>query len=405
MKLSNVAEGKDNNFSLIRIAAALAVLISHSFALAIGTADAEPLAKSLGITLGEIAVDVFFITSGFLVTASLLRRQTIIKFVWARVLRIYPALLVMLFLTVFVLGVFFTSLPLSSYFSDSKTHIYLAKCSTLFTGVAFTLPGVFEGNPFKNAVNNSLWILPYLVRMYAILVAIWVALQLTRKSRLKAFKLAIVSFVVGAGVYVLARHFYIPTKSPFPKLFLMFFYAILVAIWVALQLKRKSRLKAFKLAIVTFVVVGAGVYVLARHFYIPPGSPFPRLFLMFFMGAAFFVLKEYITLSRSLFWFFMIILSLAICNKHAFFVVYIFTIGYILFYVAYIPSGHIRQYNKAGDYSYGAYIYAFPVQQSIAALIPGVSVLQMILISSAATMLLAAFSWHLLERRMLGLKR
>lgn len=153
-------------------------------------------------------------------------------------------------------------------------------------------------------------------------------------------------------------------------------YAILVAIWVALQLTRKSRLKAFKLAIVTFVVVGAGVYVLARHFYIPPGSPFPRLFLMFFMGAAFFVLKEYITLSRSLFWFFMIILSLAICNKHAFFVVYIFTIAYILFYVAYIPSGHIRQYNKAGDYSYGVYIYAFPVQQSIAALIPGVSVLQ-----------------------------
>jgi len=347
VKLSNAAEGKDNNFSLIRIAAALAVLISHSFALAIGTADAEPLAKSLGITLGEIAVDVFFITSGFLVTASLLRRQTIIKFVWARVLRIYPALLVMLFLTVFVLGVFFTSLPLSSYFSDSKTHIYLAKCSILFTGVAFTLPGVFEGNPLKNAVNNSLWILPYLVRMYAILVAIWVALQLTRKSRLKAFKLAIV----------------------------------------------------------TFVVVGAGVYVLARHFYIPTGSPFPRLFLMFFMGAAFFVLKEYITLSRSLFWFFMIILSLAICNKHSFFVVYIFTIAYILFYVAYIPSGHIRQYNKAGDYSYGAYIYAFPVQQSIAALIPGVSVLQMILISSAATMLLAAFSWHLLERRMLGLKR
>jgi len=345
MKLSNVAEGKDNNFNLIRIAAVLAVLVSHSFALAIGTGDAEPLRKSLGTTPGLIAVDVFFIISGFLVTASLLRRQSIIEFVWARVLRIYPALLVMLFLTVFVLGVFFTSLPISSYFSDSKTYIYLAKCSTLFTHVAFNLPGVFEGNPYKNVVNGSLWILPYMVRMYAILVTIWVVLQLTQKSRLKAFKLTIVTLAAGAGIYVLARHFYIPT-----------------------------------------------------------GSPFPRLFLMFFMGAAFFALKEYITLSRSLFWFFLVTLSLASTNKHAFFVVFIFTIAYILFYIAYIPSGHIRQYNKAGDYSYGIYIYAFPVQQSVAALILGVSVLQMILISSAVTMLLAAFSWYLLERRVLGSK-
>ena len=80
MKLSNFTQGgRDNNFNLIRVIAALAVLITHSFALAIGTGDAEPFQQTLGMTMGTIAVDIFFITSGFLVTASLLTRQSIIE--------------------------------------------------------------------------------------------------------------------------------------------------------------------------------------------------------------------------------------------------------------------------------------------------------------------------------------
>lgn len=86
MRLSNFTQGKDNNFNLIRMIAALAVLVTHSFALAIGTQDAEPFRQSLGMTMGAIAVDVFFVTSGFLVTASLLTRQNTIEFIWARAL-------------------------------------------------------------------------------------------------------------------------------------------------------------------------------------------------------------------------------------------------------------------------------------------------------------------------------
>lgn len=129
------------------------------------------------------------------------------------------------------------------------------------------------------------------------------------------------------------------------------------------------------------------------------------LFFMFFSGASFYVLKEHITLSRLFFWIFVIALLLsAIANKHAFFVVYALTIAYVLFYIAYVPSGRIRKYNQMGDYSYGVYIYAFPIQQSVAALVPGASVLSMLSISASATFLLAALSWYLLERRALGLK-
>lgn len=346
MKLSKFTQGRDNNFNLIRIIAAFAVLVTHSFALAIGTGDAEPFRESLGMTLGSIAVDVFFITSGFLVTASLLTRQSTIEFIWARVLRIFPALLAMLVLTVFGLGVFYTSLPLPSYLADSKTYIYLMKCATLITGVAYNLSGVFEGNPYKNAVNGSLWTMPYEIRMYAILAIAWVALRIIKKNRLRMFELAIVTSAVVSGMLVIVRHFYLPT-----------------------------------------------------------GDQFAILFFMFFSGAAFYVLKEHITFSRLSFWLLVIaLLSSAIANKHAFFVVYALTIAYILFYIAYVPSGRIRKYNQMGDYSYGVYIYAFPVQQSVAASIPGVSVLYMLLISASATLLLAALSWHLLERRALGLK-
>ncbi len=152
----------------------------------------------------------------------------------------------------------------------------------------------------------------------------------------------------------------------------------------------------------------AGILVVAFHFYIPAGSKILtilRLFFMFFSGAAFYVLKEHITLSRSFFWLCVIaLLSSVIVNKDAFFVVYVLTIAYVLFYVAYIPSGFIRKYNQVGDYSYGIYIYAFPIQQSVAALIPGVSVLSMLSISASVALSLAALSWHLVERRALGLK-
>ena len=82
-----VTSGRDNNFNLIRFCAAFAVLISHSFAIATGSGSAEPMRHTLGLTWAYIAVDVFFLTSGFLVTASLISRQSAVGFAWARALR------------------------------------------------------------------------------------------------------------------------------------------------------------------------------------------------------------------------------------------------------------------------------------------------------------------------------
>lgn len=343
MNLSDFSQDRNNNFNLIRILAALAVLVTHSFAISTGVREAEPFRDIIGMTIGTIAVDVFFITSGFLVTSSLLNRQSIIEFFWARVLRIFPALFVMLSLTAFVLGPLFTTLPLSSYFLDQKTTGYLIKCAVLVCGVVFKLPGVFEGNPYQMVVNGSLWTMPMEVRMYITLAVLWFIFRITKRYKLEAFKVSIVAIAVLSGICIFNRN-----------------------------LTNFSGIAKFS--------------------------------FMFFTGSAFYIFKKHIRLYNLAFLSIMIAMLLTIGDKRLFFIVYNLTIAYLLIYLAYVPAGFIRKYNQLGDYSYGVYIYAFPVQQSAAALIPGISTLHVILIAAPVTILLAAISWHLLEKRALGLK-
>ncbi|WP_051048932.1 acyltransferase [Ideonella sp. B508-1] len=346
MKLTDLIQGRDNNFNLIRIAAAYAVLVTHSFALALGTGDAEPLRQTLGMTLGSIAVDVFFLTSGFLVTASLLTKQDSLEFTVARVLRIFPGLLVMLLFSVFVIGLSFTTLSWRDYLTNAQTYKYFAKCLTLVRGVAFELPGVFHGNPYDNSINGSLWTLPNEVAMYLILVSAWVALSVIQRHRAGALQLLLVLSALFSGAQVLASHYGLLNET----------------------------------------------------------TPFPRLFFMFFSGAAFFVLRTRIQLSRPVFLVALALLIMTALQGRFFFPIYLLCLPYLLFYLAYVPSGWIRKYNRMGDYSYGIYIYAFPIQQSVAALIPHISVPGMMAVSTIVTLSLAAVSWHGVEQPALGLK-
>ncbi len=346
MNLSAYTQGKNNNFNAIRMLAALAVLVTHSFALAVGTGDAEPFTASLDMNLGTVAVDVFFITSGFLVTNSLLTRQSALEFVWARCLRIFPALLVMLVLTVFGAGLIFTRLPALAYLSDKAVYVYFLKCATLIFGIDWSLPEVFDNNPYKSAFNGSLWSMPYELRMYASLLLLWLVLRMVRGVRIKVFGAAIVVSAVASALAFVGLHF-------------------------------------------TSAVQYQGV----------------KLFFMFFTGAAFFVLRDRIVLMPAVFFGGLLALVLAAgLDKQLFFLAYTLGIAYLLFYLAYVPAGAVRHYNRVGDYSYGMYIYAFPVQQAIAASIPGVSVAAMIGLSAVVTLALAVLSWHLLEKRALGLK-
>jgi len=69
-----------------------------------------------------------------------------------------------------------------------------------------------------------------------------------------------------------------------------------------------------------------------------------------------------------------------------------------------VPSGVIRQFNRLPDISYGLYIYAFPVQQTLIATGLALSPLRNMLGSWLVVSVLATISWYAIEKPALALK-
>lgn len=341
--LADCLGGRDNNFNLIRFVAAAAVLLTHSYAALGIDPHAEPMRHFTEKSFGGMAVDAFFIISGFLVTGSLLSRQNALHFLAARVLRIYPALVPVNVLTVFVLGLVFTTFAWRDYFADPRTYAYLIKNTLLFSGISFQLPGVFEGHAIKGGVNGSLWTLYYEVRLYGLLLLTWVVLAvLTRQSRERK-----VAAVLGA-----------------------------------------------------VAVLAVGTHLYNRHAGLDEHAS--RLYFMFFSGTLYYLLRARIVLSGHVFLAALGLFLFGVFFRPAFFLSYHLLLPYIVLYLAYIPDGWVRLYNRLGDYSYGFYIYAFPIQQTVVALNPGVSLAGMLASAFPVTLFFAILSWHLVEKKALG---
>jgi len=329
---------RDNNFNLLRFAAAFLVILSHSFVLSGGIGTPEPPSSLIGVSFGTIGVYIFFTASGFLITMSYCARHDLLAFLWARALRIFPALVVCALLSAFVLGLAFTTIGTGSYLNLGSTYKYVLNNTILLPlGFQETLPGVFPSNPVPSVVNGSLWTLPIELRMYLI-VALIGSVGLLRRGRLLSIGIALClsSFLV----------------------------ALLIG--------------SFK-------------------------APGLRLAMFFLAGVVFYLNRQLITTNSR------VLIGLAIMAAlswetrlfgalAAIFLVY----GSIWF--AYVPAGWLRKFNTVGDYSYGLYIYAFPVQQGMVALHPGIGPAGLFSMSFLATLLLAVASWHLIEKPALGLK-
>lgn len=302
-------ESRDNNFNLIRFIAAFGVLFSHSFSLALGSTDTEPFKQFFGMSFGQIAVDIFFISSGFLIANSLFVKKDLVNFLWARFLRIYPGLFAAVLFCVFVVGLYFTSDPVEQYLMNSQTYIFLAKNTVLFFGEEPSLPGVFESLPWSGVVNGSLWTLPFEVRAYCLLVVFSIVIHrliIWSKGLLSERLLYLLIPLLCMIIYI-ANHFY------------------------------------------TFLPIS---YFASEDF---------RLYSLFFIGTACYIFKDNLVLSKHLFYAVLFCLVISAIHTDLFFIVYNVTIFYVIFYIAYIPEGRIRKFNQYGDYSYGIYIYAWPV--------------------------------------------
>lgn len=292
------------------------------------------------VTLGPLGVYIFFAISGYLVAQSWESDPHPLRFLQRRALRIFPGLIVCTMLSVFVLGPLLTSLPLSDYFLSIYTRGYLTNIALYIT---FYLPGVFETNHIANAVNGSLWSLPAEFSMYLAL-ALFGLMRVPRAGWI----------AVAVGLMLLAKLW--AMRSP----------DMLVVYRTDLR-----------------QVVTCGVY--------------------FWVGAVFYryKLNRYFSMTNV---FVAIIIWLCLSRWMDFYVMGSWLILPFLSLAFGLTTNSWLSRLAKYDYSYGIYIYAFPIQQTVAKFWPQMPIEYYLAITASATLAMAALSWHYVEHPALRLK-
>lgn len=343
MTIQDVLNDRSNNFTLMRLLAAIAVLYFHCYPLAGGPNMADsysPFMRALTLQIGQSSVDMFFVISGFLITASYLQRTNILTFLEARILRIFPALIVANLFCMLIIGAAVTTESLSTYLTSPATWSFFKLNIFLIDGIQLGLPGVFSTNPLPLHVNGSLWTLSIEVGLY-----FWVAL-------------------LGSCAILQS-----------PAAFNVFFLSLSLMYAQATQ-------TSFFIVHIDYQVRVAFYFLLGSFLYINR-STIPLSFSWLICVGLF----TYFAQERSIYPY---LTSIA------------FAYGVIL--CGLHPLLRLRSLDTWGDISYGVYIYAFPIQQLTAYLIPGISPMGMLAVALPITCLVGIMSWRLVESPALGLK-
>jgi peptidoglycan/LPS O-acetylase OafA/YrhL len=249
-------------------------------------------------------------------------------------------------LTVLVLAPLLSTMPAKDYYASKETWTYFWRGATLFNGIRYTLPGVFENNPLKGAFNGSLWTLPVELRMYALCAVAWLAFSWRPALRVPALKIV---------APIVALFLYVPIVRRFSQ---------------GIEINN----------------VDVAVF-------------------MFFMGATLYFWRDKASLSWASFVALpLLVWGAALIDRDLAFAVYLLCSAPFLLHLAYLPRGKIRKVNDWGDYSYGIYIYAFPVQQTLALLFPKMPLAAMVLASGGISFAIAWCSWRLVEKRAMEMK-
>jgi peptidoglycan/LPS O-acetylase OafA/YrhL len=147
------------------------------------------------------------------------------------------------------------------------------------------------------------------------------------------------------------------------------------------------------------------VLPLLRHHsdQLAPLHNFHLLSLPFVIGMALFKFRHQAPLRPSIVGL-LFVLSALSHAKPWFQELFVFSWSYAIFYVGFLKFRPLLAYNQLGDYSYGMYIYAFPVEQIVAHLYKSSTPGMMMTLSLPITLLLAVLSWHCIEQRALKQK-
>jgi len=326
---------KPNNFDAIRIAMAFLVVWSHSFALYFGTESRELISRLThgSVNAGNVAVDVFFVISGFLITKSFERSRSWWTYLKKRVARIYPAYLVATSLCAFVL------LPLYAGIRYSPRAIVNTIGLNLMLRNWFVSPDPFIHNHI-HALNGSLWSIPIEFWCYIGVLAF----GLLRLSRL--FLAATFGVIVGAHVWTVGTG----------KVWGGGILALVVGwpnIW-------------FQMA--PFFIAGMLCYLYRDRI--------PRSGWVAAGGLLFFTILSW---------------TLPLVGQ----AVLPAALAYAVLHWAFAPR--VLPAARFGDFSYGSYLYAFPIQQLLLSLTT-FRFTAFVATSMALTLCAGVMSWFVVER-------
>ncbi|SEF94487.1 Peptidoglycan/LPS O-acetylase OafA/YrhL, contains acyltransferase and SGNH-hydrolase domains [Halpernia humi] len=333
---------RNNNFDFLRLILASIVIVSHSYPL---TKNDEILAVLTNgqIDFGSLAVNCFFVLSGYFIFLSLQRSKTVTNYIWKRVLRLYPALLGLMVFTFLLIPILYDGNHLTSAI---KNYWHYAIGGLSLYNVKYFIPGVFELNPYKGAINGSLWTIAYEFSIYMLLVFLY----FFRSRRVSIIILSIGFFL---------SYWLFQNESTFA-------YQIFLKINLdAVQLYRLS----------TYFLAGSLITFLDFKII---NSIYSRLglFLILIVSLVFNFYREIAPFALPL-----LIILLGILNTK-----YINSLG-----------------AKIGDISYGVYVYGFLVQQIFMNYF-NLNPLELMFLSLIITYILAYFSWHFIEEKMMKYK-
>lgn len=352
MTIKEAAIDRKNNLNLIRLIASLMVVYMHSFAICLGeqSQDIFYTLSNHKALAGGIAVYIFFIISGFLICRSYDRSKSVFAYFKARFLRIWPLLFVVVMATAFILGPILTVYSTEEYF---KGDIAGFLKNIFFLSDVTTLPGVYSDH-YNHSLNGSLWTLMFEVIWY-VLVALLSPLWKKYKST------SVALFIALTGLYLIYTYGGVGDIGPVSSAFII---------------------------------------------------NFAKLGMFFSVGMIFYLFSDKILLSYKIFIAEIIILILGIIFAD-FIIIFACAGSYIIFYLAFQKRFIATWYDRIGDLSYGIYIMAFPIQQTLVEYLGeptyGYNTLSMNpYINMGLTLLilvpLAMISWHFIESPCLRLK-
>ena len=158
-----IREGHDNFFTPLRLIFAVMVVIGHAMVIGYRDMAGEPR-LFFDYTFSYLAVNLFFIASGFLVTKSMLYRKDLVEYSAARIIRIYPGLLVHVLFVMFAMGPFVTNLPIMQFLTNPQFYTQPLQVLSFYE-TNMVMPGALASN-HEQLGSAPLWTLRFEILAY-----------------------------------------------------------------------------------------------------------------------------------------------------------------------------------------------------------------------------------------------